>query len=107
MLDRLLHHAHIVQIAGDAPPLLLLASGTELLVRPGGERLALRDEVLEAGDLAVDSLDLRGEVDPRLGGRAERRLVPAQRAAPELGADSAELLREAGLSADEIAKLLG
>ena len=33
--------------------------------------------------------------------------MPANRPAPELGADSAELLREAGLSADEIAKLLG
>ena len=33
--------------------------------------------------------------------------MPANRPAPELGADSASVLREAGLSDDEIAKLLG
>ncbi len=33
--------------------------------------------------------------------------LPANRPAPELGADSAQVLREAGLSEDEIAKLVG
>src|SRR2546423_1564680 len=62
----------------DAAQLFLLPCRAQILVRPGGRRLALGDVVGQAIDLLVDARDLRREIGALVGRRPERGLVPAQ-----------------------------
>jgi len=64
----------------DAAKLFLLPRRAQILVRAGGRRLALGDVVGQAIDLLVDARDPRREIGALIGRRAERGLVPAQRA---------------------------
>src|SRR5438552_36500 len=84
----------------DAAKLLLLSRGAKVLIGRRRRRLALGDVVGQALDLFIDAGDLRGEIGALIGRRAERRLVPAQRATAELVADRLVLIPFARLIAE-------